>query len=312
MALDSAQPHGIVRSSKAGAALYSVLVNIVLIAAKLLVGLLTGSVAILADAAHSFLDLSASIFAFAGIRTAAKPADEDHAWGHAKAENISSLIQMFLLGATCIAIVIESVRRLVVPGTVRVAWYSFVVVLAAMVIDIVVSRYLQRVSRAHGGSAALDADALHFASDLWASLAVLIGITLVAVFDFQVADPLAGIAVAIIIGTTAIEQGRRTTQVLLDAMPDRPTLQAIERILESDPRLHGYHTLRARQAGTHVMLDGSVHVDGSLSLAQAHEGGHAASGRIPRELPVLTDAVVHVQAVDDDAHGCPPVRGTPH
>ena len=166
-----------------------------------------------------------------------------------------------------------------------------------------VSRYLQRVSKAHGGSAALDADALHFASDLWASLAVLIGITVVAVFDFQVADPLAGIAVAIIIGTTAIEQGRRTTQVLLDAMPDRPTLQAIERILESDPRLHGYHALRARQAGKHVMLDVSVHVDGSLSLAEAHAVGHAVSARIRRELPVVTDAVVHVEPVDDDAHG---------
>src|SRR2546430_9755090 len=271
MALDSAQPQGIVRPSKAGAALAWVLFNTSLTAAKLLVGLLTGSVATLADAALSFLDLSASFFAYAGTRTAAKPADEGHAFGHAKAENVSSLIQMFLLGATCIAIVIESVRRLVVPGTVRVGWYSFVVVLAAVVIDIVVSRYLQRVSRAHGGSAALEADALHFASDLWASLAVLIGITLVAVFDFQVADPLAGIAVAAIIGTTAIEQGRRTTQVLLDAMPDRPTLQAIERILGSDPRLHGYHTLRARQAGQHAMLDGSVHVDGSLSLGQAQD-----------------------------------------
>jgi len=289
--------------SKAVAALYSVAVNVVLIAAKLLVGLLTGSVAILADAAHSFLDLSASVFAYAGIRTAAKPADEDHAFGHAKAENISSLVQMFLLGATSIAIVIESVRRLVVAGSVRVAWYSFVVVLAAMVIDIVVSRYLQSVSRSHGGSAALDSDALHFASDLWASLAVLIGITLVAVFDFKLADPLAGIAVAIIIGTTAIEQGRRTTQVLLDAMPDRPTLDAIERILKSDPRLHGYHALRARQAGKHVLLDVSVHVDGNLSLAEAHEVGHAVSQRIQRELPVVTDAVVHVEPVDDEAHG---------
>jgi cation diffusion facilitator family transporter len=289
--------------SKAIAALYSVLVNVILIGAKLLVGLLTGSVALLADAAHSFLDLSASIFAYAGIRTAAKPADEDHAWGHAKAENISSLVQMFLLGATCIAIVIESVRRLVVPGSVRVAWYSFVVVLAAMLIDIVVSRYLQRVSRAHGGSAALDSDALHFASDLWASLAVLIGITLVAVFDFKLADPLAGIAVAVIIGTTAIEQGRRTTQVLLDAMPDRPTLDAIEGILKTDPRLHGYHALRARQAGKHVLLDVSVHVDGGLSLAQAHEVGHAVSERIQRELPAVSDAVVHVEPVDDETHG---------
>jgi cation diffusion facilitator family transporter len=303
MTMDQAQPRGIVRTSKAGAALYSVLVNIVLIGAKLLVGLLTGSVAILADAAHSFLDLSASIFAYAGIRTAAKPADEDHAFGHAKAENVSSLIQMFLLGATCIAVVIESVRRLVVPGTVRVGWYSFAVVLAAVVIDIAVSRYLQSVSQAHGGSAALEADALHFASDLWASLAVLVGISLVAVFNFQIADPLAGIAVAIIIGSNAIEQGRRTTQVLLDAMPDRPTLAAIERILESDPRLHGYHALRARQAGKHVLLDVSVHVDGNLSLAQAHEVGHAVSERIRRELPVVTDAVVHVEPVDDEAHG---------
>ena len=289
--------------SKARAALYSVLVNLVLIAGKLVVGLLTGSVAILADAAHSFLDLSASVFAFAGIRAAAKPADEHHAWGHAKAENISSLIQMFLLGATCIAIVIESVRRLVVTAPVKVVWYSFLVVLAAIVIDIVVSRYLERVSRAHGGSAALEADALHFASDLWASVAVLIGLTIVAVFDFQAADPLAGIAVALIIGTTAIEQGRRTTQVLLDAMPDRGTLSAIERILENDPKLHGYHALRARQAGKHVMLDVSVHVDGTLSLAQAHEVGHAVSERIRRELPVVTDAVVHVEPVDDEAHG---------
>ena len=294
---------GVRPHSKAAAALLSVAVNLLLIAGKLTVGLLTGSVAILADAAHSFLDLSASLFAYAGIRAAAKPADEDHAWGHAKAENISSLIQMFLLGATCIAIVIESVRRLVVAAHVRVAWYSFAVVLAAMVIDIAVSRYLGRVSRAHGGSAALEADALHFASDLWASLAVLVGITIVAVFGINIADPLAGIAVAIIIGTTAIEQGRRTTQVLLDAMPDRATLSAIEGILQSDPRLHGYHTLRARQAGKHVMLDVSVHVDGALSLARAHEVGHAVAERIRSELPVVSDAVVHVEPVDDEAHG---------
>src|SRR3979411_345162 len=91
MAMDQAQPQSVVRPSKAGAALYSVLVNIVLIGAKLLVGLLTGSVAILADAAHSFLDLSASIFAYAGIRTAAKPADVDHTWGPGKEEDISGL-----------------------------------------------------------------------------------------------------------------------------------------------------------------------------------------------------------------------------
>src|SRR2546430_1342604 len=207
--------------SKAAAALYSVAVNLVLIGAKLLVGLLTGSVAILADAAHSFLDLSASIFAFAGIRTAQKPADEDHAWGHAKAENISSLIQMFLLGATCIAIVIESVRRLVVPGIVRVAWYSFVVVLAAMVIDIVVSRYLQRVSQAHGGSAALDADALHFASDLWASLAVLFGITLVAGFGFPGWGPLARLSVGPLTRATALRHGRRPPPGPRGPQPER-------------------------------------------------------------------------------------------
>jgi cation diffusion facilitator family transporter len=289
--------------SKTTAALASVAVNLVLIAGKLTVGLLTGSVAILADAAHSFLDLSASLFAFLGIRAAAKPADEDHAWGHAKAENISSLIQMFLLGATCIAIIIESVRRIVVQAPVRIAWYSFAVVIGAIVIDIVVSRYLQTVSRQHGGSAALEADALHFASDLWASIAVLIGLAVVAIFGLRVADPLAGVAVAAIIGTTAIEQGRRTTQVLLDAMPDRATLKAIERILESDRRLHGYHALRARQAGTHVLLDVSVHVDGALSLAQAHEIGHSVSELIRREVPRVSDAVIHVEPVDDEAHG---------
>src|SRR5919202_2862744 len=226
-------------TSKASAALVSVLVNILLIAAKLLVGLMTGSLAILADAAHSFLDLTASVFAYVGIRAAERPADEHHAWGHGKAENVSSLIQMFLLGATCVAIVIESARRLVFLSSVRVAWYSFAVVIGAVVVDILVSRSLGQVSEAHGGSAALEADALHFTSDLWASLAVLVGITLVARFGFEAADPLAGMAVALIIGATAVRQGRQTTQVLLDAMPDRRILQQVEKILESDPRLHG-------------------------------------------------------------------------
>src|SRR5207245_8585023 len=105
------------------------LVNAVLITAKLTVGLLTGSVAILADAAHSFLDLSASIFAFLGIRAAEKPADEDHAWGHARPENLSTLFQMFLLGPTCVAIVIEAARRLVVPASARIASSPFPVVI---------------------------------------------------------------------------------------------------------------------------------------------------------------------------------------
>ncbi|TMD13679.1 MAG: cation transporter [Chloroflexi bacterium] len=290
-------------ASKTQAALVSVLVNALLIIAKLTVGLLSGSVAILADAAHSFLDLSASVFAYVGIRAALKPPDEEHAFGHGKAENVSSLVQMFLLGATCIAIVIESVRRLVVVSSVRVAWYSFAVVMGAVVIDIVVSRYLSRVSRAHGGSAALEADALHFSSDLWASLAVLGGISLVAGFGLQAADPLAGILVAIIIGSTAVSAGRQTAQVLLDAMPDASTVRAIERILASDPQLHGYHALRARQSGKHVLLDVAVHVDGNLTLAQAHEVGHAVSERIRRELPVVSDAVIHVEPADDDAHG---------
>ena len=285
-------------ASKTQAALVSVLVNALLIIAKLTVGLLSGSVAILADAAHSFLDLSASVFAYVGIRAALKPPDEEHAFGHGKAENVSSLVQMFLLGATCIAIVIESVRRLVVVSSVRVAWYSFAVVMGAVVIDIVVSRYLSRVSRAHGGSAALEADALHFSSDLWASLAVLGGISLVAGFGLQAADPLAGILVAIIIGSTAVSAGRQTAQVLLDAMPDASTVRAIERILASDPQLHGYHALRK-----HVLLDVAVHVDGNLTLAQAHEVGHAVSERIRRELPVVSDAVIHVEPADDAAHG---------
>src|SRR2546421_1508554 len=290
-------------ASKTQAALVSVLVNALLITAKLIVGLLSGSVAILADAAHSFLDLSASVFAYLGIRAALKPPDEEHAFGHGKAENVSSLVQMFLLGATCIAIVIESVRRLVVVSSVRVAWYSFAVVMGAVVIDIVVSRYLSRVSRAHGGSAALEADALHFSSDLWASLAVLGGISLVAGLGLQAADPLAGILVAIIIGSTAVSAGRQTAQGLLDAMPDASTVRAIERILASDPQLHGYHALRARQSGKHVLLDVAVHVDGNLTLAQAHEVGHSVSERIRRELPVVSDAVIHVEPADDDTHG---------
>ncbi|HLB12395.1 MAG TPA: cation diffusion facilitator family transporter, partial [Dehalococcoidia bacterium] len=205
MALSESQAAAIARKPKA--ALLSVAVNLLLIIIKAATAVGTGSLGILAEAAHSGLDLTASVLAFWGVSLSAKPADEDHAFGHEKFENISSLAQMVLLVGTCFWILYESGIRLIFGFDIQVTWYAFAVMGVSVVLDYVTSRYLSQTAGEAGGSVALEADALHFISDMWGALAVLASLAIVAIGGYKIADPLAAIVVAAVIGFTAVKSG---------------------------------------------------------------------------------------------------------
>ncbi len=240
-------------------ALTSVLASAGLAAAKLAVGLLTGSLGILSEAAHSTLDLGAAAITWAAVRESDKPADADHQWGHSKIEAISALIETGLLFLTAGLIAREALLRLVFHAAhkVDVTWYALAVVAGSMAVDFTRSRALMKVAK-ETRSQALEADALHFTSDILSSGAVLLGLAGVAA-GFASADALAALAVSCVVVKAGWDLGRRTVDVLVDAAPAGVS-ESIAHILGDVPAVARVDRVRARLGGSTVVADAQISI----------------------------------------------------
>ena len=289
----SAEPQA---SRKIKAALASVAVNLFLILVKGTVGFLVGSIGLIAEAVHSLTDLTASILAVWGIRYAEQPPDAGHAFGHARFENLSSLLQMLIIGLASGILIYESILRMINGFTIDVQWWAFAVMGGSVVIDLTTSRYLEKAAGESGGSAALEADSFHFMSDMWGAIAVIVGL-IFARFGFPIADPIAAIVVALVIGGTAFRSGIRTTGILMDKAPPQELLDRITNVASACPQVQDVRELRARVAGNRVLLDMAVGLDPTLSIQEAHAIAHHVSTEIQRQVPAVMDAVVHAEPV---------------
>jgi cation diffusion facilitator family transporter len=251
--------HGVVKQ-KRFAALISMLAACGMTALKLIAGLLTGSLGMLSDAAHSGLDLLGTALTFLSVRVSDKPADEDHPYGHARVETLSAFTETFLMGASCVWIVVEAVMRIfVAPVAVRPSVWPFAVLALSITVDLSRSRALKHVATV-SGSQALEADALHFASDIWSSVAVAVGLAAsyagvrFGIGWLRFADPVAALAVSAVILRFAWGLARRTTFELLDTAP----AGARQRIVRAVERIEGVvdvEQVRVRRSGNRVFAD---------------------------------------------------------
>jgi cation diffusion facilitator family transporter len=242
------------------AALVSMLVACGMTALKLIAGLLTGSLGMLSDAAHSGLDLLGTALTFLSVRISDKPADEDHTYGHARVETLSAFTETFLMGASCVWIVVEAIIRIfVAPVAVRPSVWPFAVLALSITVDLSRSRALKHVATV-SGSQALEADALHFASDIWSSVAVAVGLAAsyagvrFGIGWLRFADPVAALAVSAVILRFAWGLARRTTFELLDTAP----VGARQRIVRAVEHIEGVVDLeqvRVRRSGNRVFAD---------------------------------------------------------
>src|SRR5438105_700060 len=216
-------------------ALGSVAVSAGLTVAKAVVGLLSGSLAILSEAAHSLIDLAATVMTYFAVRMSGKPADAEHHYGHGKIESVAALAETALLFVLSAVVIFEAARRLVgaEQHAVEATLAAFAVVALSVVVDFFRSRLLYRVA-ADTSSEALEADALHFGSDMWSSLAVLVGLAGVR-FGFAWADAAAAIVVAVFVCLAGWRLGRRTLETLTDTAPEG----AAERISAVARRIPG-------------------------------------------------------------------------
>ena len=283
---------------KQWAALSSVIAAVGLTGFKLIVGLTTGSLGILAEAAHSGLDLAAAVMTLFAVRVSSRPADGSHLYGHGKVENLSALLETFLLLLTCIWIISEAVERLVSKQVVvEVNLWSFVVMATSIVVDVSRSRVLYRAARKHN-SQALEADALHFSTDVWSSGVVIIGLISLLLSrrfpplaSLRSADSVAAILVAVICLYVIYRLGMRTMHGLLDAAP-AGVAQAITSAVEALPGVANCHKVRIRTAGAQTFVDVHVLVDGGQTLQQAHDLTEEIERAIQRVAPE-SDVTVH-------------------
>ena len=280
-----------VKNEKHSVALISVFAALFLTGLKLIVGLVTNSLGILSEAAHSGLDLGAALMTLFAVRISDKPADETHHYGHGKVEGFSAFLEVLLLLATCGYIIFEASERIIGKTVhVEVNIYSFAVMGISIIVDVSRSTALSRVARKYK-SQALEADALHFSSDIWSSAVVIVGLVAYKFFRFDLADSIAALIVAVLVIVVSIRLAIRTINILLDKAP-AGMRERIEDALSQLPGTERLNSLRIRTSGQKTFVDMRLTLANELSFIEAHRIASTAERKVSEIIPGA-DVIVH-------------------
>jgi cation diffusion facilitator family transporter len=281
-------------------ALGSIAASAGLTAAKAAVGLLTGSLAILSEAGHSLIDLSATVLTYFAVRLSGKPADKEHQYGHGKVESVTALAETALLFVLTAIVLWEATQRLLGGKTqaVEATVAAFVVIAVSIVVDFFRARTLSRVAK-ETSSQALEADALHFGSDMWSSVAVLIGLCGVRL-GYPWADAAAAIVVAVFICIAGWRLGRRTIDTLTDTAPEGVS-ERVTAIARQVSGVVAVERVRARPAGAVLFVDLAVGVSRALPLDRVSAIKDRLAAAIRTELPTAEVTITtEPRALDDE------------
>jgi cation diffusion facilitator family transporter len=311
MAFTTETSNQIAEREKKRVALSSVIAAVFLTLIKIIVGLLTNSLGILSEAAHSGLDLIAAGVTYFAVRVSDQPPDTVHHYGHGKVENLSALIETLLLLVTCVWIVYEAISRLIVPVHVEATIWSFVVMGTSIIVDLSRSRALMKTAKKYK-SQALEADALHFSTDIWSSSVVILGLIALRLapwFEANAglpvewlyrADAIAALGVSGIVVYISYKLGRKTINVLLDAA-EKDSAKKIEEIVSNIQGVQAIQRTRVRHSGAETFIDLTIEVPRTATFEETHllstEVEKTIGGIIPR-----SDVMVHIEPVIKDHH----------
>jgi cation diffusion facilitator family transporter len=283
---------------KTRAAAVSIASNSFLIVLKVAAGLITGSVGILSDAVHSLMDLIASLIAWASVRKADEPADASHRYGHEKLEDLAAGAQALLLLFGAAFIAVEAIRRLINGGEVGRIGVGIAVAGAAAAVNLVISTYLGRASRATRSNA-LRANAADLRTDAIVSLAVMVSLVVVKLTGAAWMDPVVGLLVAAAITRTGVRILIDASRRLADEALPADELAALKEVLDAfvGEEVVGYHDLRARHVGSNHQVDLHLQFASGTSLERAHYVSHQLQDAIVEHLPGTT-VLVHLEPED--------------
>jgi cation diffusion facilitator family transporter len=299
-------PHALLR--------VSIVVAAVTIALKTLAWWLTGSVGLLSDALESTVNLVAAAGALVALRVSIRPADEEHAYGHAKAEYFAAGAEgmMILLAAGSIAV--AAIERLLRPSPLDSLGVGLLITVGASLVNLAVALVLRRAGRANR-SITLEADGTHLLTDVWTSAGVVVGVGLVAVTGWQRLDPIVALAVAVNIVVAGVGLIRRSGRGLMDASLPASQLRLVDEVLARFTTLDTqFHGVRTRQAGRRAFMSMHMLVPGSWSVQRSHDLAEQVERALREAVPGL-GPTIHVEPLEDprsfadvdlDPHGVPP------
>jgi ferrous-iron efflux pump FieF len=274
-------------AAKNAAARLSILSAAFLITLKTATGLLTGSISVWASLLDSAMDIFASTINFVAVRAGSRPADEDHAYGHGKAESLAGLFQALVIAASGIYLIWQAMERLIEPRATSYEWLGMATMLIATTTSIALVRRLRRVAR-ETDSPALHSDAIHYVTDIYTNMSALVALLIIRLTNWQIADPLISILIALYILWSAAHVGRESVDVLMDRrLPleiDKQVAEVVGRF--RDEGVLGFHDLRTRRSGSQKFIDLHLEVERDQRLQEAHDTSvrvlRAIEAAIPR------------------------------
>lgn len=286
---------------KSGVAALSVASNTLLVVMKVIVGLMTGAVSILSEAIHSAVDLVASVIAFLAVRTSAKPADTHHPFGHGKYENLSGVIEALLIFVAALWIIFESVRKLIHPEPLDLAGIGVLVMGVSAIVNWIVSGRLFTVGR-ETDSIALQADAWHLRTDVYTSLGVMAALSVICGCGWVLpgvnvnwVDPVAALAVAVLIMKAAWDLTRDSVRDLLDAgLPEEEENWISTYVRSQQPDVTGLHGLRTRKGGATRFVEFHLIVPAGMPVRDAHAVSERIETAIEERYP-STHVSIHIE-----------------
>ncbi len=269
--------------------------NLILAAAKGTAAFLGNSNALMADAAESLTDILTSVIVWFGIKTAVKEPDEDHPYGHGKAEAIASIIVVVFLLSTAIAIAARGFQLLWNPTTLPESFTLWVLIIA-IILKEGIYRYLKAKAKNLGSSAML-AEAMHNRSDAITSLVALAGISIALIGGgkYVAADAYASLVASVIIVFNAVRIFRPALNELMDAAPPHELIKKIRQIAENVEKVKEVEKCQVRKMGMHYFVDMHVVVDGSMTVYEGHDVAHRVKDAVKHELPYIADVLVHIE-----------------
>ncbi len=287
-----------IKQKKLRTALLSITVAISLIIIKLVFGFITNSVSILASAADSFLDLTASSVNYFSINKSEKPPDEDHRFGHGKAEGLAGLFQCFVIGVSAFYLIHLSIEKIVYGGTLRELDIGIGVMVFTIVVSFIIARYIKNVSK-ETDSIVLSADSLHYQVDVYTNIGVLLALLVIKYTGFTLADPIMSILIALMILWSAKDIVIESVNVLMDKELPREYVSQIEHIIVNhSDEVRSFHKLRTRHAGSIKFIEFHVVLNHQLTFVESHELAEEIIIEIEAVIP-NSEVTVHV---DPDLH----------
>lgn len=293
------------RTEKRSVAMVSMLAASAMTLLKLVTGFLTGSLGMLSDAAHSGIDLAGAGLTFLSVRVSDKPADENHPYGHGKIENVSAFVETFLMLASSIWITYEAISRIFLhPVAIQYSLWPFLVLGLSIAVDYWRSRQLMAVANKYS-SQALEADALHFASDIWSTIAVFLGLCAswlgshLQISWLRLADPFAAICVSLMILYFGSKLAYRTVGALVDAVPIDIRRRVLSEVHHT-PGVLSVDQARMRRSGNSYFADLTLSLSRQLTFQRTEELVKDATEAVKRVLPGA-DVVIHTVPKPDVA-----------